>query len=225
MDVSSVPALDRRLGAAGDWVGLPGGHARDVPCSVPSLHGVAPDAACQVPRLDYCASSRSTRTARFAEQRIARIAVLMVGGPVLATRGSLHDDRVMPANDRSFRKLQGLAVVVVAAGWLSMLAFMFHAWKDRVFAGGLIIAGVTAGLLFERWRQRGDRLAKIPFFVAAAAFAAAIIVASIAPREYALSGVIAAAGAVAAWGLRAAARDDRIRGNPTAGNGQPPREP
>lgn len=105
----------------------------------------------------------------------------------------------MLKNDRSFRMLQVLGTVVVAAGWLYMLAFTFHHWKERVLVSGLIIGGVTAGPLFERWRQRGDRLARIPFFVAAAAFAAAIIVAS------------------AALALRAAARDER--GNPRAGSG------
>jgi hypothetical protein len=99
--------------------------------------------------------------------------------------------------------LQRLLVAAVIVGWLYTLVFTFHQWRDRVFFGGLMIALVTAGLLFERWRQRGDRYARTPFFAAAGAFAAGIIVATIGPREFGLAGVIGAAGSVVAWALRA----------------------
>ncbi|MGH3422336.1 MAG: hypothetical protein ACRDOD_22410 [Streptosporangiaceae bacterium] len=108
----------------------------------------------------------------------------------------------MPSNP-SARMLQRLLVAAVVVGWLYILAFTLHPWQDRVFFGGLIIAGVTAGLLFERWRWRGDRRARTPFLAAAAAFVAGISVASIGPREFGLAGVIAAAGSLVAWALRA----------------------
>ena len=119
---------------------------------------------------------------------------------------------VMLTNDRSFRVVQGLAAVAVAAGWLYMLAFVFHDWDGRVFFGGVIVDGVTAGLLFERWRQRGDRLARLPTFLAAAVFAVAVIVASASIRVHALAGGIAAGGAAAAWAMRA------VRGRAGAGD-------
>ena len=94
--------------------------------------------------------------------------------------------------------------MAVVGGWLYMLAFGLHVWRDRILFGGMIICLPTCGLLFERWRQRGDPLAKVPFFLAAAAFAVAIIVGSISPREFVPAGVIAAVGAVAALSVRTA---------------------
>lgn len=111
----------------------------------------------------------------------------------------------MPRYDRY---LQWFAVPVCVAGWLYILVFTLHLWSDRIFFGGFILIMVTTGLLFDRWRFRGDRLARLPFFAGVAAFVAAILVASISPREFITSGIIGAAGTVAAWGVRAVLRSE-----------------
>jgi hypothetical protein len=116
--------------------------------------------------------------------------------------GSTHDE-VMMKHDRLYRVIQVLAAAVVVAGWLYILVFTFHNWTDRLLFGGFAADGLTGGIMFERWRQRGDYLARVPFFIAAAALAATIIVGSISPREFVLAGCIAVLGTVAAWSVRA----------------------
>lgn len=124
-------------------------------------------------------------------------------------------------SERRFRVVRRLAIGVVAVGWLYILAFSFHHWTERLLGGGLIADGLTSGLLFERWRQRGDRLARVPFLVAVAAFAAAIMVASVSTRTFAWAGGIGILGAVSAWSTRLVVRGDRVSGDPVTGSAAP----
>jgi hypothetical protein len=113
----------------------------------------------------------------------------------------------MLKSNRALALGRWLGIAVVVGGWLYLLAFGFHYWAERAFFGGLMVDGLTGGILFERWRKDGDRLAKVPFIFAAVAFAAAIVMSGISPRVLTAAGGIAAAGAVAAWITRAVRRD------------------
>jgi hypothetical protein len=66
-------------------------------------------------------------------------------------------------SDRAIQVLQWLIPAGAWAYWLYFIGHEFHVWATRLWLGAFLAPGTALGFLFERWRRRGDRLARFAF--------------------------------------------------------------